>query len=209
MHNLTNRTARRLRLPAIGRRGSTLIEVLAGVVIMTVIVAALAPNLIGTRDAARIAEAARMLEDIAIGIHDPDAGEGSFRVDVRAWPGRLSHLNRQIFADEPNICWATGGSYSGGQLNPPRWLGPYFPHAITDAGLRIGIGTLENTIVRDDGAAHSRARIVVSGVALGDALALDRRVDLGDGQNTGAIQWTAPDSEELVDVHYVFSVRGC
>lgn len=190
------------------RRGSTLIEVLATLAVITILAAALVPSVAGIRDASRVAEAARVLEDLAVAIADHDTNGGSFHLHVKRYPAKLEHLTRPIVAGDENSC---SRGYTTGDIFPPKWQGPYFNRVITASGIPLGIGILQNDLVRDDPftVQASRLKIQVSEVTIDDARALDTRFDLGDGQASGTIQWGGAELDGLITLSYAIVVYGC
>jgi prepilin-type N-terminal cleavage/methylation domain-containing protein len=194
----------------LGEEGFSLVELLVTVVILVTLAVVVTPSIVGARDADRVISSARWLDDFAHGIYNPDSTAGSFRADLRRYPGALEHLTRQIQTTDVNSC---GVTYNPGDVIPDKWRGPYLNRVVNTSGIPIGIGTVRNQLTRDHASTvrNSVLRIHVDNVIIEDAMALDARVDLSDGEFSGTVQWdpTTMDADGFVTVNYLMNVSGC
>lgn len=188
--------------------GFSLVELLVTLSILVTLAVVATPSIVGAREAERVRTAAQWLEDFALAIHNPDSIRGSFRTDIRAYPGALEHLTREIQTTDLDGC---GEAYKPGEVIPDKWQGSYINTVIGPAGMPIGIGTVRNVLTRDDDRTvrNSIMRMYVDDVIIEDAMALDELVDLSDGESSGTVQWGAADLEGFVTVEYLMNVSGC
>lgn len=202
MNSPIRRSARR------GAWGFTLIELLVSILILVTLTVIVTPSIVSAVDAQRVLTSARTLESFVLAINNPDTAAASFVAEVKAYPGRLSHLTRQIETTDLDGC---GSGYSSGEVVPDKWRGPYINRVVRNTGIPIGIGTVADSMSRDDpfNVRSSRQRMRVLGVIIEDATALDSIVDVGDGSAGGAVRWGAVDAEGFVTVEYLFNVHGC
>jgi type II secretory pathway pseudopilin PulG len=202
MNNATGRSARS------GTLGFTLVELMVTVLILVTLTVIVTPSIVSAIDAQRVLSSARTLESFVRAINNPDTLAASFVAEVKAYPGRLSHLTRQIETTDLDGC---GSGYSSGEVIPDKWRGPYINRVVRDTGIPIGIGTVADSMSRDDpfNVRSSRQRMRVLGVIIDDAAALDLIVDVGDGSAGGTVRWGAADAEGFVTVEYLFNVQGC
>jgi general secretion pathway protein G len=193
-----------------GDAGFTLVELLVTLVIMVTLAVVVTPSVVGARDTERVLSSARWLEDFAYAIHNPDSIAGSFKADIKGYPGALDHLTRQIQTTDFDLC---GINYKPGDVIPDKWRGPYLNRVVNASGFPIGIGTVRNEMTRDHDRTvrNSILRIYVDDVIIEDAMALDERVDLSDGETSGTVQWDAlgMDPEGFVTIEYLMNVSGC
>lgn len=191
-----------------GTAGFSLVELLVTMVILIALAAVATPSILGARDTERVRTSARWLEDFTHAIHNPDSIRGSFRNDIGAYPGALEHLTREIQTTDLDGC---GEAYKPGDVIPDKWQGSYLNTVIDSTGMPIGIGTVRNTLSRDDPRTvrNSIMRIYVDDVVIEDAMALDEHVDLSDGSTSGTVRWAGADAEGFVIVEYLMNVSGC
>jgi prepilin-type N-terminal cleavage/methylation domain-containing protein len=191
-----------------GTLGFTLIELMVTVLILVTLTVIVTPSIVSAVDAQRVLSSARTLDSFVLAINNPDTAAASFVAEVKTYPGRLSHLTRQIETTDRNGC---GIGYSSGEVIPEKWRGPYINRVVRDTGIPIGIGTVADSMTRDDpkNVRSSRQRMRVLGVITEDATALDSIVDVGDGSAGGTVRWGAADADGFVMVEYLFNVQGC
>ncbi|HET9426207.1 MAG TPA: hypothetical protein VFO55_12640 [Gemmatimonadaceae bacterium] len=179
------------------RAGLTLMEIVVVVIIILILSAALTPTLMGVLDRKRADAAKESLDALVLAISD-------MRADNQDWPGRLSHLARPITTADRNIC---GSFYSAGKVS--NWAGPYVSRIIPTTGFPIGIGAVQDSLVREMISGNdSFMKIQVDGVAVEDALTLDRMYD-NDGSAAGTVRWNPPAGDGLVTMFFLRPIRGC
>jgi prepilin-type N-terminal cleavage/methylation domain-containing protein len=188
------------------RRGFTLVEVLVVLALMVGLAALVAPGILGQIDRARVDSSVESLTTMANAIHTPGQGSSSFRGHVGVYPGQLSHLTSQITTGEANSC---GTLYTA--TDSGNWRGPYLNRIVPPAGLPLSAGTASDTLVRVPAINGSRPvlKVLVRGVTLDDARAIDTRHDGTVSDTLGGVRWGAADAEGFVTLEYVMPVRGC
>lgn len=184
-----------------------MVEITVVLVIILGMAALLAPGFIGRVDQSRVDVSAESLQGVATAIHDPSRGGGSFQQHVGAYPGRLSHLTRQILpSSDVNSC---GFAYSSD--DSAGWSGPYLNRTVPATGVPIGIGTVRDEITRDsafDGTSPV-LRLHVDSVIIEDAGALDLVIDGVRDSAAGTVRWGAMDGDGFVTLDYLVPVKNC
>lgn len=185
--------------------GFSIMEVIVVLVILLGLAALVTPGVLGRLDQSRVDASAQSLEGLTTAIHDPSRGGGSFRRHVGVYPRTLSHLTRQIGTTDVNSC---GAAYT--ETDSAGWSGPYLNRVVPAAGMPIGIGVVQDTLVRDASLLTAPVlKILVTSVALEDAQALDTRVDGIADSAAGAVRWGAADGEGFVTLEYLMPVKNC
>lgn len=181
------------------RPGFTLIEILVGLAIMVILAATILPSVVTSLDRARVERAERSLQNVADGI-------GDFFADVGEMPQGMDQLVGPPGGGSADIC---GDGYTGGERN--AWAGPYLDRAVPAGGFPVGIGTLNQAFLGDPAppANPTLLHLVVTGVLLEDATALDARLDGDGGQGTGVIRWTNSDADGYVTAYWTIPVASC
>lgn len=188
------------------RAGFTLIEIIVAIAIIVTLTAIITPNLGSALDKARIEKAAKILEAFVPAIT-------SFKKDVQSDASLLSHLVEKPSSTDLNLC---GKKYGGGIT---QWSGPYVERIITGNGLPIGIGTLQNKLLRDPpatalpllgGGGAGVILMEVTGVTEEDAKSLNAIVDGDNSSTSGTVRWsTPPDIKGQVIVYYAIPTKSC
>lgn len=183
-----------------------MMEIIVVLVIILGLAALVTPGVVGRLDQSRVDASAESLSALTTAIHDPSRGAGSFRRHVGVYPRRLTHLTRQIGTTEVNSC---GVAYTS--TDSAGWSGPYLNRVVPSTGVPIGIGVVQDTLVRDptSGGTAPVLKIRVTSVALEDAQALDTRVDGVIDGAAGAVRWGAADGEGFVTLEYLMPVKNC
>jgi prepilin-type N-terminal cleavage/methylation domain-containing protein len=217
------------------RRGFTLIEAVVGVTIAAVLAAAFYYSFAGSSSsqggddrAERAGATAVALFDIASAIAALETTNPpfSFLQTVGAYPSRLSQLTTPITTADRNSCDRTTDAYlAGTPPNPPvnpgyvqGWKGPYYIVAFPfNATVQLAKGFLvEDDMVRvpdfppgNNPSANQKAgrlQIVMNGVTLPDAQALDAAVDSTTNGAAGTVRYT---NTNPTTVQYELRVSGC
>jgi prepilin-type N-terminal cleavage/methylation domain-containing protein len=179
------------------RRGLTLVEVVVTVAIILILTAALAPSMAGVLDRKRVESAKESIDALVTAMSE-------MRSDNQDWPSRLSHLSTPIVTGDQNICAA---NYSTGKIS--GWAGPYLSRTVPTTGIPIGIGTVQNVLVREIISGNdSYLKIQVNDVTEEDAIALDALYD-NDGSTGGTIRWGSPSATGQVTMFALRPIRGC
>jgi type II secretion system protein G len=181
------------------QRGFTLIEVIVALAIMITLAAVVIPTVVGSLDRARIDRAQDSLQAIADAI-------SSFQNDVNVYPASLTQLIVALQNGSRDVC-----NNNMSWRDRRNWNGPYVQRMLTSSGLPVGIGTANDAFNEVNGffGNPGEIQIVVSNVELADAYAMDTRMDDGDGQTSGTIQWTNPDADNFVTLYWVMPFPGC
>jgi type II secretory pathway pseudopilin PulG len=179
------------------RNGLTLIEIVVAVAIIMILVASLAPSLVGVLDRKRIEGAEETLSSLT-------AAMSEMRADNQDWPSRLSHLSTAITTADKNIC---GVTYSSGKVS--NWAGPYVARVIQPTGFPIGIGMARDSLVRElVSGTDGYIKIQVDSVTQEDASDLDKLVD-NDGSAAGTVRWGSTSATGQVTLFFLRPIRGC
>jgi type II secretory pathway pseudopilin PulG len=181
--------------------GFALLTAVVAIAIIAVLATTMLVTVSGDNDQARIERTADILQRLVAAIDTPRvAGGQSFRSQVNAYPGRLSHLYTPIVGTGRRC----NGSYTGGQVN--NWRGPYYMVPIATTGHRIAPGFFaEDSMVR---ISSTDVAIRLNQIALSDAQALQLLVDKkSDG--TGPIVTFTIAGDDPVDVRYHIFLTGC
>jgi type II secretory pathway pseudopilin PulG len=182
-------------------RGFALLTAVVVIAVVAIFATSVLVTLSGDNDQARIERAADVLQRLAAAIDTPRvAGGQSFRSQVNAYPGRLSHLYTQIVGTGRRC----NGSYTGGQVG--NWRGPYYMVPIATTGHRIAPGFFaEDSMVT---VSSTDLAIRLNSVALDDAKGLQMLVEKkSDG--TGPIVTFTIAGGAPVNVRYHIFVTGC
>jgi type II secretion system protein G len=178
------------------RQGFTLMEMVVALLIIALMAAVIAPNVISALDRARISAAHKTLQGLSQGIRD-------FKKDVGQYPSRLTQLVTPITTADRGAC---NNLYTGGGTGQvARWAGPYLDRNVEATGVPLGIGTATNVLFWN---ANTTIEIPNMTVELADALELDELADGSDGALSGNIRWTnlvAP----MVSMDYLIPINGC
>jgi type II secretory pathway pseudopilin PulG len=169
-------------------------EIMVAVVIIALMAAVIAPNVIGALDRARISAANKTLQGLAQGIRE-------FHADVGEYPGELTQLSAPITTGLDNSC---GANYNAGEVN--LWRGPYVDRTLSATGVPLGIGTASNALFRVSADVLALPGI---NVHVDDILALDALADGGDGAAAGSIAWIASGVPNIVIMGYLVPINGC
>lgn len=183
-----------------GRRGFTFIELIVGLAIVVLLAAVVTPSVTASIDRTRTQQGAEMLAALA-------ASATAFFNDTNDNPSRLSHLTNPISTAQSNSC---GSSYDNGDLN--QWAGPYYRDRVivADGVLPVFIGNAQDQLVRVSISGNAGLLgIMVTGVREEDVVALDDRIDAGNGSAVGTIRWAGPHSEGLYTMGYYTPISGC
>lgn len=189
------------------RSGSTFLVVLAMIGVFVAMAAVVTPGLVGALEFQRIDQSANRLGRY-------DRAIGKFAVDVASNPGTIEQLTRQIVSSDSNSC---GSAYNNRQLtvDDGPWKGPYVMRVVPSNGLLpLGIGTMQNRLIRDPAQAANRNDpgnliIRVADVELRSARALDLRIDGAVDETTGKVRWGVVDAESFVTLDYTIPITGC
>jgi type II secretory pathway pseudopilin PulG len=188
---------------SVNRPGLSLVEIAVAVVVVLLLAGAALPGLVAPRDRARVDRAVLELYRITDAM-------STMRGDNQDWPGRVSHLARPIVVGERNVCgdWSNQGTYGPGKVN--NWAGPYIDRMVPAAGLDIGIGVVQDSVVREPLQGNNAYLVLeIHRVSEEDAIELSRRVDGNVSATEGTVQWSPADAAGLVRVEYRRPIRGC
>lgn len=167
-----------------GRTGFTLPEVLVTVAIVAVLAAVVVPAVtqqISKADAPAFSASVGSLRTSIT----------SFVSDVRALPGELEHLQRQILVADFTLFGDGTGTgaptYTASQA--ARWRGPYDNSGSIVGNMVMGMGWQTTNVLMD-----SLNYLVVeitktAGADATDAVELDEAIDGGNGATTGLVRW--------------------
>jgi type II secretory pathway pseudopilin PulG len=190
-----------------GRRpGVSLIEVVVAMVMLLALAAAVLPTAIRPNDRERMRLAVEELDMISAALQ-------AMRADNQDWPRRIRQLSHPITRQDTNIC---GSFYQQGKVN--SWLrsGPYIDRVVPPAGLHIGIGVVQDSIIRvpanasgPGGSQIASMIIVIEGVTEEDAIELNRQIDADDSGTGGAIRWSVDAANGMARVEYARPIKGC
>lgn len=183
--------------------GFSFIELIVALAIMVMIAAVVTPALVSTLDAARVETSQETLGNLQQALLD-------FENDTNHFPGRLSHLTTPVTGSDQNSCGVNYPTFPPPSNVTTLWDGPYTTPAVPLTGLPVAIGTVQNQLQRIPASGNPAVlRINVTPVTFEDATRLNNNVD-GDGVgNAGTVQWTGPDAQGLVTLHYVLNVNQC
>lgn len=177
----------------IRRRAFSLIEVLVALAVMVTLAAVIVPGVVQILDRARVDRGYESLNAISAAVL-------AFRTDVGHSPAALTQLSEPITGAMSSSCGVSYGQ-KGGQA-AKAWAGPYLNRIVPTTGLPVGIGTAENALNQ----VGATLQVTVNGVLEADALALDTRVDGGDGAGAGGVQWSGTD---FVTLLWVMPAPAC
>ena len=176
------------------RRGVALIFVVVSLAVMLILATVILANTASARKADAIQSGITELIRFGYEIGDNEK-KPSFRGDVTAHPGRLSHLYAKITTTDQNSCDIP---YSGADVG--KWNGPYhLVPMVRDKQYQLAPGvvasdTLQRTPASDNGPAT--LSIVMRNVSLdlaqGFGLALDGRSDGAGPRITFTASGTSP-----------------
>lgn len=181
--------------------GFTAIEVVVAVILVAVLAALLIPAVAARVRQGQTSAVAQSLDALSHAIT-------SYRIDVRRYPTRLSHLT-----SEP----PAGDTYDPcGRAVPTaflaNWRGPYLPTNITPGGLRVGDALVQDTLETDPTVftitSVGYLLIEVDAVDEESATSLDDAFDGGDGFNDGGVTWTATSGGQGT-LKFGVRIRGC
>lgn len=179
------------------RGGFTLLEILVALVLIGLLVGTLVPAVLNQLSRG---EVTRVIEDIgAVG-----NGVRAFRVDVNRWPGKLEDLMTRPSSTAKDLNEIV---YPSGLL--ARWGGPYLEHANIEGGQ---LETADGGLIQSDfESAQIDARdylvVVVNGLSLGTAEAVDLAVDGEPDYTTGRVRIDDSAPNQPVLRHYVVPLR--
>lgn len=181
--------------------GFSLIEIVVALAILVMIAATVTPAMIGYLDRERANEGSDSLLNLAEAI-------ASFHEDVGYYPSELSQLTEPVPHDGKNSC---GSSFGGGAADD--WNGPYLTRIIPSTGLPIFVGLAQNELIRtpEHAGTHSSGTLalVVTGVRLDDAEAMNQTIDSDASSTSGSVRWTAPDGDGFVTMYLLAPIVGC
>ena len=181
------------------RRGMSMIELIVAMALLLAITAVIVPSVAGTRDRDRVLAAAAELEDIMFAM-------GNMRSDNQDWPSRISHVSYPITTADVNIC---GSTYPNGKVN--NWDGPYLARVVPTTGLNIGIGVVQDALVRQVISGQDAIMFIeIIDVTEEDAIELNRLLDADNSATAGAVRWTITDAASgLARVQLGRPIKGC
>lgn len=195
-------------------RGFSMIELVVGIAIFTIIGAVVAVSVqkttLAQSDQERIDEAAFNLDQIAraIAFFEPTKPPVSFRYTVGVYPGRLSQLTSPLSTTQTNDC---GVVYTAGQV--AAWQGGYFLREIPTTNFKIAEGFIANDVltrvpVNANATLQGVLSISMPNVSIADAIALATEVDNDPTGALGTVRFTANGSQP-VTVTYRIEIGGC
>lgn len=184
------------------RPGYTLTEAILVIAILLIISAVIIPTIAQVSKSKAIGEVIDALAEYAEAVQ-------RFFDDTNHYAGFLSHFSEPVTTSDRNAC---ADPYPSGV--PPKWAGPYVDRLWGANSIPLEIGTLQDSLVYVDnpqpgGGANALQRMVITGVLVEDAEAMNSRLD-GDVSNTeGTIQWTLPPVDDRVTMYYVVPIKSC
>lgn len=183
-----------------------MVEIAVVLAIVLGLAALVTPGLLGRIDRSRVEASEESLRGIAMAIHDPTPGGGSFKRHVGVYPGAISHLTRPISTADTNIC---GVAYTA--VESAGWNGPYLNRTAPATGIPIAVGVVRDAVTRDpaSGGVAPVLRVHVDSVAIDDAGELDLEVDGVRDSTAGTVRWGAIDGEGFVTLDYLMPVKDC
>lgn len=185
------------------RRGFTLVEVIVALAVMLILAAVALPQMAGYLDQQRIQDTATLMATVRDALYGPST---SFRSNVGANAGRLSHLSTPLVNGDDNSC---GNNYNGGQRNSWPNGGPYVNFVIDPTGgLRTPIGQADDLMTRITGGGTWLRINFNNSVTLADAQALDLHVDGSLSATTGTVRWTAQAGTDMATLHYYVAINS-
>lgn len=202
----------RNRFGARPRAGFTIVEIIVGVVVLSILAAVVIANVTPAAkqasDVERISVAAQNLDELAraIAFFEPTKPAFSFHQTVGVYPGFLSQLTVQLTTSQRNSC---GTTFTNQQVT--AWTGTYYGRQIPTTQFKVADGFIaQDALVRVPTTNATQERgalyIVMPAVARSDAVSLGLNVD-GDASGTvGAVRYPAGDP---VAVSYRIEVGGC
>lgn len=198
------------------RTGFTLAEVMVAVAIMAIIASVFIPSLLSYLDTTRAESAKTSIDSVM-------AGVVRFRTAITKYPSALNMLTDSIRTsgvagglNSRNSCtgYATAsGFFTTTEVTSWRTQGPFFTMPIATDGYPIGIGTMNNSIVRSPstGTGTTSAALLffsVPNVRTEDIDALELLYDATSNSSTGTIRWSAS-ANGYATLSYVMAMRGC
>lgn len=194
--------------------GFTIVEIIVGVAIISIIAivvfANVNPTAKASSDSERISIAAANFDELArnIAFFEPTKPAFSFHQVIGVYPSLLSQLTVPITTSQKNDC---GVTFTNTQVN--TWpAGVYYGRQIPTTGFKIADGFVAlDSLVRvppnNSTLAAGSLSIVVPNVVRGDAASLARIVD---GDSTGAIGAVRfPATGDPVTMSYRIEIGGC
>jgi type II secretory pathway pseudopilin PulG len=179
------------------RSGFTLLALVVALVVMTVLLGAIAPEVIRRLTQGQSATLATDLRAL-------DTAIRGYRSDTGRLPRRLSYLTAPPPRGARDAC-------DGSLPASAPWRGPYLSRAIAPPGLQAAGAVIGDLLVREPATAtttrYGTLSVSASGVDREVADRLEAAFD-GDGDpRGGTIRWD-PDGESGT-LRYVMPVRGC
>lgn len=184
------------------RRGMTLLEVVVGLIILSLLGAVLVPQFVQRqRDG--------MAAAIASNITAVRAAALEFRKATGRYPSQILQLTTQpVSGTSLDLCGRTMVVDFA-----TLWRGPYLQQAVTTAGVPIRDAIVQNTIRRNPttlaGGVIAELLIDVTNVDQTVANVLETSLDSGASLTTGTIRWVAVGSTGQGTLTLSMPVRGC
>lgn len=179
------------------RRGASLIEILAALLIVGILAAALYPTLVAQLRRGQGAAVAGQLANLRDAIN-------AYRDNVQRYPRTVSQLANALGVTATDACF---GVMSAAIRN--RWRGPYLTTAV-NGDFPVGDGTVKDTLVRvpatDAITAAGSLQVLVFNVDSTTAADLERQFDGTVNFAAGTILWSSAGSDTL---KFQILIRNC
>ncbi len=187
-------------------RGSAMLWVLTFVAVITVVMTAAAPLVVGAKDTADVRETADILRELATGID-------SFNLYVKrggpsfTTPNDLTQLTSPVVSGDPAGC--STQTYNNTAAGAWLTYGPFVPHVFPTTGLWTPLGRINTTPSRTPTAVGSQRTsssdpyyIQMESVDVRLARMLDAYVDGTADPSADTVQYTAPAADSTVTLSY-------
>jgi type II secretory pathway pseudopilin PulG len=177
------------------RRGLTLIEILVVLAVTITLLALIVPQVVDEVRNAGTSAVANALTTVA-------NGAGSFKADVRRYPGQIRFLTDTTSATPTDICGNTIPAVLRG-----RWAGPYLQSQVSASGIVAGDATLLDALGRDPASGDPASLVIIAvGVDQRSATDLEEQFDGDANFSAGTIRWTGAGVDTL---KYYMPISGC
>ena len=188
------------------RSAFTVVEVVVGIAIVTIVGALIVVSMSATDRASRVSDDIEVLRDLTEAISKFDTGTTVF-------PQSLLHLTTRPLATDLNSCSAAYGA-----TVVTNWTnsGPFYSQPI-GAALPLEVGSIQTTMTRIGATTPATTiagilQISVTDVDIDDAIEINGEVDndvvAGQASATGIVRFAAPVSGKTT-MTWNMAVRGC
>jgi prepilin-type N-terminal cleavage/methylation domain-containing protein len=180
------------------RRGFTLIEILAALIIFVALAALIMPQVVSNVRRSTATAVESTLTHLVDGL-------ARHKGDVRRFPAELRWLTDATAGTPTDIC---GTTIPAALLL--RWGGPYLQQQVGTAGIPAGDATVLNALDRDPAAGLvSNLVITVVGVEQDIAARIEAEFDGNADFNGGTIRWVGGGGGAADTLRYYMPIRGC